>query len=370
MTRRAVPALFAALVAGCMVHLEAPAAVPGDATGGHAPVGFDTAVACTDWYDAVGPGGRAATSHVSFPELSPRTSCFVPVRYDSGKPRPDPVPEGCGYPPRYARDPIAETLLALAGRYDAVARGEHPEALPVELACALPDDVRRAAAGVNARTVRALVRRIVGHDPYPYAAVSTFGYGFAAQSRSALVAFRPGQACPAVSDAEGEFFSVNALRASRAADAFAAGVAPVVIVSGGAVHSPLTEAFLLDYLLTCRLGVPDDAVLVDVCANHTHTNLRNTGSLVEAIAGRSAYVVTDDFLQSRYLEEWTPFDFLWGSIDQRSLRDFGYLLGAHRRASVGMKSGFWYTPYRFWAEPERGLGSFTCIPTVVPAKAG
>jgi hypothetical protein len=128
------------------------------------------------------------------------------------------------------------------------------------------------------------------------------------------------------------------------------------------VHAPLVEAFMLDYLLTCRLGVPATAVLVDPCADHTHTNIRNTGSLVRALGGRTALLVTDDGLQSGYLEEWTSFDLIGGSIDQRSLRDFKYLLGSWRHATPGMKAGFWYTPYRFWAEPEGGLGDFTCVP--------
>jgi hypothetical protein len=157
-------------------------------------------------------------------------------------------------------------------------------------------------------------------------------------------------------------FDVNILRAGRAAEAYFGGVAPVVTVSGGAAHAPLVEAFMLDYLLTCRFGVPEDAVLLDPCADHTHTNVRNTGALVRALGGRTAYLVTDDGLQAGYLEEWTSFDVIGGSLDQRALRDFGYLLGSHRRASVGLSAGFWYTPYRFWAEPERGLGSFTCVP--------
>jgi hypothetical protein len=63
---------------------------------------------------------------------------------------------------------------------------------------------------------------------------------------------------------------------------------------------------------------------------------------------------------------------LLASIDQRAMRDFGYLLRSYRRAitarpappatDIGMKAGFWYTLYRFWAEPTNGLGSFTCIP--------
>ena len=345
-------------LAGCAVHAPLPASAPGDASGGHAPPGFDTALACTDWRKAAGPHGSAATHHASFPELDPRRSCFVPVRYGPGGPTPDPLPEGCGYPD--GKGAIAVLAKRAAG-YEGIAAGNGAEPLPVELACRLPDDVRRAAAATNARTLRALSRRLPQRPPYPYAAVSTFGFGHFEQGASVLVPWRPGDACPRLSPRDMALFDVNILRAFRAAEAYFAGIAPVVTVSGGAVHAPLVEAFMLDYLLTCRFGVPADAVLVDPCADHTHTNIRNTGGLVLALGGRSAYLVTDDGLQAGYLEEWTIFDVIGGSIDQRALRDFGYLLGSHRRASVGMKAGFWYTPYRFWAEPERGLGSFTCI---------
>jgi hypothetical protein len=370
MPRAAHAALALALSTfGCMIHAATPARAPVDATGGHAPPWFDPTRACAAWSDAVGAGASEAMTHISFPEADPANSCYVPVRYDGASaPRPGAIPAGCGYPLGYALAPTEDALAARADLYDALVRGQATESLPLELACTLPDDVRRASAAVNARTARALAARVAHHAPFPYAAVSTFGYGFADQSRSVLVPFRPGASCPDVSDRELALFSVNYLRAERAAEAFHAGVAPVVIVSGGAIHSRLTEAFLLDYLLTCRFAVPEDAILVDPCADHTHTNLRNTGALVLAIGGRTAYVVTDDFLQSRYLEEWTPFDLIWGSIDQRALRDFGYLLGSHRRASVGMKSGFWYTPFRFWAEPAQGLGGFTCIPAALPVR--
>jgi hypothetical protein len=362
LARLVLASSLAAFAAGCSVHAETPPAQPADATGGHAPQGFDPRRACGDWDGALGPDGSAATTHISFPETNPTASCYVPVRYGGAGPRVDPIPAGCGYPSSYALAGTLAKLAQRAERYEKIADGVTGDPLPLEVACSLPDDVRRAAARNNARTMRALAERIAASPPFAYSAVSTFGYGFSAQSGSALVPFRPGNACPELGAAEMPLFNVNYLRASRAAEAYRGGVAPVVIVSGGAVHSPLTEAFLLDYLVTCRFGVPATAVLVDPCADHTHTNLRNTGSLVEAIGGRTAYVVTDDFLQSRYLEEWTPFDLMWGSIDQRSLRDFGYLLGSYRGASVGMKAGFWYTPYRFWAEPVNGLGSFSCIP--------
>jgi hypothetical protein len=346
-----------ALLAGCFVRSRAPSAPPPDARGGHAPARFDRERACGAWRDAVGPGGRTALSHLSFPELDPE-GCFVAVRYDAGRPRPDPTPDGCGYP-----TPGAPARLEReARRYEAIAAGASDGAMPLELRCALPDDVRRAAARVNARTLRALARRIDGSSArWPYATVSTFGFGHRMQAESALVAWRPGDACPDLGKRDMDLLANNIVRAYRAADALHAHVAPVVTLSGGAVHSPLVEAFLLDYLATCRFGVRADRVLLDPCADHTHTNFRNSGGLVIATGGRTAYVVTDDDVQSDYLQDRTFFSLFGGSVDQRALRDWGYLVGAWRQASVGMKAGFWFTPYRFWAEPEEGLGGFTCV---------
>jgi len=354
-TSASAPAILALALAGCFVHAEPPASAPDDARGGHAPPRFDAARACGSWASAVGPGGDAARSHVSFPELDPR-ACFVPVRYGAGGPRPDPTPTGCGYPGEGARARV-ESARRIAER---IAGGHAEGPLPIELACALPDETRRAAARQNARTLTRLLARLDRGERFPYAAVATFGFGSPAQDASALVAFRPGDACPALGKRDMDLFGVNITRAFRAAEARLAQVAPVIVVSGGAVHAALDEAFLLTYLTRCRFGVAPDEILVDPCAAHTHENLRNTAAIVEAIGGRTAYVVTDDGLQSGYLEEWNSFHLLGGSLDQRSLRDFGYLIGSWRRASVGMPAGFWLTPFRFWAEPPSGLGSFTC----------
>ncbi|HRG95886.1 MAG TPA: ElyC/SanA/YdcF family protein, partial [Polyangiaceae bacterium] len=187
---------------------------------------------------------------------------------------------------------------------------------------------------------------------YPYAAVLVPGYGAAEQEESRLVAAPPDAPCRALSPGELARLGVNVERARRAAEAYRGGVAPVVIVSGGAVHSPLVEAFALASLVRCAGGVPTERVLVDPCADHTHTNLRNLGALVVALGARTGYLVTDGGLQSAYLSDFTVFDVFGGSVDQRSLRDFGYLVGAWRRASRGLDGGFWYTPYRFWAERE------------------
>jgi hypothetical protein len=360
MRARAIAVSLAALLhAACTTHAPPPTTAPRDASGGYAPPGFDAESACSEWIDATGSDDEPAHVHTSFPELDVAKSCYVPVRYGPEGPRADPAPAGCGYP----REPDTfATLERSAERYESIAAGAPSGPLPLDLACALPEDARRAVARSNARTLRALPARLRPRAAFPYAAVSTFGYGHSGQRTSTILRFVPGEACPDVDAHDMELFSVNAIRARRAADAYRAGVAPVVTVSGGAVHSPLVEAFMLFHLLSCRFGVPGDAILLDPCADHTHTNIRNTGALVRALGGRTAYIVTDDGTQATYLEEWTAFDLIGGSIDQRALRDFGYLLGSHRRASVGMRAGFWYTPYRFWAEPERGLGSFTCIP--------
>lgn len=349
-------ALLTPFLAACAIHAEAPPRAPAGPRGGHAPPGFDAALACRDWR-AAAPAG-AARDHDSFPELDPARSCFTRVHYERGRVRVDPPPAGCGYP--RGEDTTAAVLRA-AARDERIARGE-PAALPVELSCSLPDDVRRAAAAHNARARRALAGRLSRGVSYPYAAVSTFGFGHPGQDRSSILRYRPGDACAPAGKHDMDLFSVNVARAGRAAEAYFAGAAPVITVSGGAVHASLVEAFMLEWILACRLGVPHDAVLLDPCADHTHTNLRNTGSMVRDLGGRVAYVVTDDGLQASYLEEWTGFDLIGGSLDQRALRDFGYLLGSYRRASEGMKAGFWYTPYRFWAEPEDGLGGFTCVP--------
>ncbi len=343
-----------AFLTACATHEPTPATMPHDARSGVAPAGVERAKLCGTWTDAVGKSDPFAARHVSFPELEPK-ACFVPVWYkgetevEAGA-----IEEGCGY---RATDERA-TLEREALRYEAIARGENHD-LPLELACPLASDVRARAAAQNARTLRALLA--TGPRTYAYSVVSTFGYGRPEHGDSALSAWRPGDACPAASAVDLHLFGVNVLRATRAALAWAGGVAPVVSFSGGAVHSSLTEAFLLAYVATCRIGVPIDRVLVDPCADHTHTNVRNTGRLVIALGARTGYVVTDDGMQGAYLQESTAFDAIGGSIDQRALRDWGYLIGSWRQASIGIRGGFWFTPYRFWADPR--LGDASCTAT-------
>jgi hypothetical protein len=191
---------------------------------------------------------------------------------------------------------------------------------------------------------------------------SPFGYGHDSHDTSRLNGWLPGDSCPTGIDKQQmDLFSINRTRAYRAAQAVLVGVGPVAIFSGGSVHSTLNESFMLSYLAHCRFGLSLERILVDPCARHTHENVRNAGGLVVRLGGRTAYLVTDDGLQADYLQEWTFFDLIGGSIDQRSLRDFRFLLGSYRQASRNINAGFWYTPYRFWADPDPSLRGLTCL---------
>ena len=366
MLRGALSALvlggLAAVVSACVMRDPAPRYPQLGPAGGYAPLDFDASTACGSW-DAATVEWEAK-KHDSFPEPNP-AGCYTRVGYAAPPEQIVAVgetPEGCAYPRATTRD----RLLARAALYDRVARGDVPEglAVPLEIACALPDDVRRRAARTNADTMKSLAASMSPEGDlagYPYALAGTFGFGAGKHEASKLVKWAPGDACIPIDASDRDLLDVNVERAARMAEAYRVGLAPVVSTSGGAVHSPVVEAFMLAHLAHCDGGVPIDRILVDPCADHTHTNVRNTGALVIGIDGRVAYLVTDDGLQSLYMQEWTAFELLGGSIDQRARRDWGHLIGTWRQASHGIDAGFWFSPYRFWAEPEDGLGSFHCV---------
>ena len=72
-----------------------------------------------------------------------------------------------------------------------------------------------------------------------------------------------------------------AARLQEAATSVDAGLASTIIVSGGAVHSDDNEAVLMREHLLAR-GVAAARILVEPCARHTTTNLRNAGRMVLA----------------------------------------------------------------------------------------
>jgi hypothetical protein len=307
---------------------------------------------CASWTWSVLARDEWAISHVSFPETNRQDACFAPVTHRGRDVSVGPAPRGCSYPDKGARarlEHLADELDRLASD-SAAAHTLYP--------CQLTTLQRTAACRQNARALRAIARQ---GETYPYAAVVLPGHGLLEQNDTALASFMPGHSCAEL--AEGDLGRLGAMpfRTARAADALRGGVAPAVIVSGGAVHSRVIEAFAMMHLLECREHIAPERILLEPCAEHTHTNLRNSGRWLHAMGARAAYLLTDDWLQSDYLQDASGFELLLGSVDQRSLRDWGYVLGSWHQASIGIDAGFWFTPYRFWAEPRDGLGSATCV---------
>jgi hypothetical protein len=97
------------------------------------------------------------------------------------------------------------------------------------------------------------------------------------------------------------------LNVRMAAQHFADGVAPFVILSGSSVHPRETrfvEALEMRKALIERFGVPADSIVVEPYARHTTTNLRNVTRRLVALGApldRDTLIVTN-IDQSRYIE--------------------------------------------------------------------
>jgi hypothetical protein len=110
------------------------------------------------------------------------------------------------------------------------------------------------------------------------------------------------------------------IRLGIAADLYARGLAPFLIVSGGNVHpnrTPFNEAVEMKRLLIADYGVPADRILIEPHARHTTTNLRNCARLLLAgdfPARLPALVVSDD----------RTIQYIGGAeLAQRNLREMG-----------------------------------------------
>jgi hypothetical protein len=104
---------------------------------------------------------------------------------------------------------------------------------------------------------------------------------------------------------------------------FRAGYAPLILVSGGNVHPPGTpynEALEMKRFLLDR-GLPSSAIVVEPCARHSHTNLRNAGRFMISAGLRTALIVTS-WDQSMYFARAR-----FSSFDARCIADFGYVVG-------------------------------------------
>lgn len=101
-------------------------------------------------------------------------------------------------------------------------------------------------------------------------------------------------------DLDGETLTPRAkLRVRLVADRFAQGLAPFIIVSGGAVHprgTKVSEAVEMRNALIERYGVPEDRIILEPYARYTLTNLRNAVRRLKALDApldREALVITD-----------------------------------------------------------------------------
>lgn len=139
------------------------------------------------------------------------------------------------------------------------------------------------------------VRAVAGTDwgSHPYTALLVFGHG--------------------PEDARSRTGVMGHIRMRIAAELYAQGLAPFIIVSGGNVHpnrTPFNEAIEMKRLLIEQHGIPADRILIEPHARHTTTNLRNCARLLLAArfpADRPALIVSDHktirYIASRELAE-------------------------------------------------------------------
>jgi hypothetical protein len=144
----------------------------------------------------------------------------------------------------------------------------------------------------------------------------------------------------------------NLERLERALADLRAGLAPSVIVTGGAVHSPDNEAVLMRQWLLAHDVAPEQ-ILIEPCARHTTTNLRNAGRILLAHGAREALVVTSDE------PDWWPRRAGWRFAEQSYYLGFPWLSSFHLRCLVelGYRVGTleWLEPMHVAFRPSQNV---------------
>jgi hypothetical protein len=111
---------------------------------------------------------------------------------------------------------------------------------------------------------------------------------------------------------------------------FLAGRAPLILVSGGAVHPPGTpwnEGLMMAEELVAR-KVPPDRILIDPYARHSTTNLRNAGRMMLDLKLERGLIVTGH--ESRVYTFSQAFYFghpVLSTFHARCRRELGYEVG-------------------------------------------
>lgn len=119
-------------------------------------------------------------------------------------------------------------------------------------------------------------------------------FGWRERRYSAILVFGHGP-----DDPQSRTGAMGYIRMAMAAELFARGVAPFIIVSGGNVHPNRTsfnEAVEMKKVMIAQYAVPADRILIEPHARHTTTNQRNCARLLFAAGfptDRPAVIVTD-----------------------------------------------------------------------------
>ncbi|HTJ13286.1 MAG TPA: YdcF family protein [Dinghuibacter sp.] len=117
---------------------------------------------------------------------------------------------------------------------------------------------------------------------------------------------------------------VGKYRCQLGEEAYRAGKAPFIIVSGGFVHpfqTPYCEAVEMKDYLVHTLGIPDEAVILEPHARHTTTNIRNANRIMlrqgfpsdkrvlcVSTAGQAAYILAPFFAgRCKFEMGYVPF---------------------------------------------------------------
>ncbi len=115
------------------------------------------------------------------------------------------------------------------------------------------------------------------------------------------------------------------VRADQAAARLTAGLAPLIVLSGGHVHpdrTPYSEAIEMKKYLMETYSIPENAILVDPHARHTTTNLRNVARELYryGIPVDQPALVTSDLGQTIYIAAASDT----AIFGKRCLDTFGY----------------------------------------------
>lgn len=98
------------------------------------------------------------------------------------------------------------------------------------------------------------------------------------------------------------------LRLKLAVDRYLAGLAPLIVVSGGFVHpfqTPYCEALEMKKYLMQKYGIAEKVIILEPHARHTTTNIRNTSRLIfsSGIPSNKPALITTTEDQRIYIED-------------------------------------------------------------------